>query len=297
MTKLSSAVRDFELHMRMEGKARQTIIGYVSDLNLLVSLATVHAGDSVLAFTPELVREYFLRLSARGLTMATLHRRSATLSGFAKWGLRRRLWAHDPMADAPKIKRPRNLPRPYAREEHARIMALPLDGDEKALRALLYFAGLRISEALGLRIKDAILGDDDHPGAIRVRGKGNKERVVPMAPELRAVLYDHFIARVSLPINAFVIARGDGTPWTRKMASRRTRLWGTAASVQDCEPHRFRHTCATHLIEAGWDIREVQEFLGHADIATTVVYTQITTLRLTDRMQRLGFGVAKGEQG
>jgi site-specific recombinase XerD len=172
-------------------------------------------------------------------------------------------------------------------------MALPLMGAELVLRALFYYAGLRISEVLTLRLKDAVLGDDDHPGMIRVRGKGDKERVIPIFPELRAVLFDAFVARPRDPITAFVIQRSDGRPWTRAMAERRTRAWGVAASVLHCEPHRFRHTCATHLHEAGWDIRDVQEFLGHADLSTTMVYTQVTPRRLIDSARRLPL-IAKG---
>ena len=287
MMKLSTAVHDFVLHLRMEGKAKATIVAYESDLHLLTSLATVHGGDSVLAFTTELVRDYFLALSRRDLSPATLHRRSASVSQFAKWGLRRRLWAFDPMADAPKIRKPKHLPRPYTHEEHDRIMALDLSGTERTLRALLYYAGLRISEALGLRLKDAILGDDDQPGYLRIRGKGNKDRTVPMFPELRAVLYDDFLGRPEARIQEFVFQRNGGVPWTRRMAERRTSAWGTAARVVDCEPHRFRHTCGTHLHEKGWALRDIADFLGHADMNTTMLYTKVTPRRLMESVQRM----------
>lgn len=285
--KLSTAAADFVTHLRMEGKARYTIKAYESDCNLLVSLATVHGGDSVLSFTPALVREYFLFLSRRDLKLATLHRRRCSISEFAKFGLRRRLWTIDPMLDAPRIRRPRDLPRPFTHPEHDRLMGLTLPRLEHALRAILYYAGLRISEALGLRLRDAILGDDDHPGHLRVRGKGNKERVVPMFPELRAVLYDEFLERAGEPITAFVIRRDDGLPWSAVMAQRRTREWGRRANVLKCTPHRWRHTCGTHLHERGWDIRDIQEFLGHADISTTVIYTQVTAQRLQESARRL----------
>lgn len=286
--KLSTAVHDFVTYLRLEGKARATIAAYESDCNLLVGLAAVHGGDTVLAFTPALVREYFLTLSRRDLKLSTLHRRRASIAEFARWGVRHRLWAIDPMLDAPRIKRPRHLPRPYSHDEHGRLMALSLSTDaERVLRALLYYAGLRISEILGLRLKDAVVGDDEHPGHLRVRGKGNKERVVPMFPELRAVLYDEFLRRAGESLNAFVIRRADGRPWTRVMAERRTKMWGLAASVEACEPHRFRHTCGTHLHERGWEIRQIQEFLGHADISTTVLYTQVTVKGLLEAAKRL----------
>jgi site-specific recombinase XerD len=284
---LSRAIHDFILDLRTEGKAKATITAYESDLMMLLGLAGVHGGNTVLSFTPELVRDYFRALSRRDLEMATLRRRKASISTFSKWGLHRRLWATDPVLDAPKFRKPKSLPRPYTREEHARLMALELPDEERVLRGLLYYAGLRISEALNLRLLDAVLGDDDRPGFVRVRGKGQKDRVVPMFPELRAILYDYFLARPTLQTSAFVIATHD-QPWTRKVAGRRTHQWGAAARVDNCIPHRFRHTCATHLHEAGWDIRDIQEFLGHADITTTVIYTKVTSKRLADSMKRLG---------
>lgn len=284
---LSRAIHDFVLHMRMEGKAPGTIDNYESDLMLLLGLAGVHGGNTVLAFTPALVRDYFLTLSRRNLKMSTLHRRRASISEFAKYGLRRRLWAIDPMAEAPKIKRPKTLPRPYTHQEHARLMALELPTTERVLMALIYYAGLRISEALSLTHRDAILGDDDHPASLRVRGKGNKERVIPMFPELRSLLYDFFLARPSESIKAFVIAHEDGRPWRPRSAARRAKAWGKAATVVTCTLHRFRHTCGTHLHERGWDIRDIQVFLGHVDINSTVIYTQVSPRHLHDTARSL----------
>lgn len=289
--RLSTAVHDFVMHMRSEHKSRATIVGYESDCNLLVSLATVHGGDSVLSFTPEVVRQYFLLLSKRNLKMATLHRRRASISEFAKYCLRRRFLTSDPMVHAPRIRRPKHLPRPFTHEEHQRLMALELMGSELVLRAVLYFAGLRITEAVSLRIQDAVLGDDDRLGYIRVRGKGDKERAVPMFPELRAVLYDEFVRRAYEPINAFLFRQGNEKPWTRKMAEQRTRRWGDRAHVEDCTPHRWRHTCGTHLHERGWDIRDIQEFLGHEAIQTTVLYTKVTAQKLVDAVRLKPLGV------
>jgi integrase/recombinase XerD len=295
--RLSTTVHDFVLHLRMEGKAKATIIAYESDLNLLVALASVSAGDSVLAFTPALVRDYLLALSRRDLAMSTLHRRRASVGEFAKWGLRRRLWAYDPMADAPTIKRPKHLPRPFTREEHARLMAVPLTGRALVLRGLLYYGGLRISEALTVRVRDAMLGDEDHLPTLRVRGKGNKERVIPIFPELRAVLADFFLehlteTKAERAMNEPVIMQANGRPWSRLMGERRMHEWGRAAKVEDCVPHRLRHTCGTHLHDAGWDLRDIQEFMGHADVSTTVLYTQVTAKHLTATAKRLPLTVA-----
>src|SRR5262245_17233655 len=177
--KLSTAVQQFIADCRVTLSA-STVIAYESDLNHLVALATVEAADSVLAFTPDLVRAYFLMLSKKGLKMSTLHRRRSVLGEFAKWGLKQRLWASDPMASAPTIRRPKHLPRPFAPAERDRLLALTLGAEETLIRAILFWSGLRVSEVCGLRQQDVAI----EAATLRVVGKGSKTRVVPMVPEL-----------------------------------------------------------------------------------------------------------------
>jgi site-specific recombinase XerC len=187
--KLSTAVENFLKFCREDKhQAEQTVIGYRSDLSLLVSLATVQAADSVIAFTPDLVRSYFLTLSKKGLKMATLHRRRSCLNEFAKFGQRERYWNENPVEIGQRrIKRPKILPRTYDNTERDRLLALPLVGREKVFRALLYYGGLRVTEACMLRRVDVRFGADP---AMWIMGKGSKERVVPMVPELVDVLQE-----------------------------------------------------------------------------------------------------------
>lgn len=151
--RLSKAVELFVSETRV-AKSPATATAYESDLRLLVSLSTVDAADTVFAFTPELVWAYFFRLSSKNRSMGTLHRRRASLNEFARWGLGRGLWASNPMVDAPKIKRPKYLPRPFDNDERDRLMALELPPIETVMRALLYYTGLRVSPVCGLRIAD-----------------------------------------------------------------------------------------------------------------------------------------------
>jgi integrase/recombinase XerC len=285
--KLSTAVQQFLADARV-GLSRSSQANYASDLNLLVALATFHASDSVFDFNGDLVRYYFRELSKKGLTMATLHRRRASLNMFAKWGLRRRLWAVNPMDEAPKIKRPKRLPRPYTPDEHERLMALPLTGAEAVFRGLLAYAGLRVTEACTLQIGNVRLGRPDRPGALRILGKGNKERIVPVVPELDDLLRDWMLAAGDLlDARAPFVQQRSGRPWTRRMVEQRTAAWGEVARVASCIPHRFRHSFATMMLERGATIREVQEALGHEDIATTALYLQVVNQALVDAVMRL----------
>lgn len=288
--RLSTAVDDFLTECRIT-LAPQTLENYRSDLNLLVSLASVKTGDTVLAFTPALVKTFFVTLSERNLSMSTLHRRRASVSQFAKWCLRHRLIAEDPMADTPSIKRPKKLPRPFTRDAQDKIEALVLLPQERLLRALLFSAGLRNAEVQALRVRDVTLGETEHDGVLLIHGKGKKERAVPIEPGLWHELRDYLLAAGDLRgdregrLNAFVVARPDGRPFTRKMILKRTHGWEKRAGVEAVTPHRFRHTFATRLLEGNEqgekaDLRQVQELLGHESVATTEIYTQVTAQRL-----------------
>lgn len=290
--KLSSAVERFLTDARLRGLASSTLIGYRSDLLLLVSLASVHAADSVLAFTPELVRQYFLQLSAKGLVMGTLHRRRASLSEFAKWGLRQRFWAENPMVDIPRIRRPHYLPRPFSGEELERLMALDLPLEERTLRGLLYYTGLRVTPIGQLRIGDLSFSPTTFPnglqvpGSIRALSKGGRTSVKPMHPDLWALLRDYYL-QGSMDAKAFLFAQRGGRPFSRKMIARRTRQWGRAAGVAQCLPHRFRHTFATDLLEQGADIRLIQALLDHEDLSTTALYLKVKDERTATVVMRL----------
>jgi len=283
--KLGTAAERFLIDARLRGLSPATLAAYRSDLQLLVGLASVHAADSVLAFTPELVRTYMLSLSAKGLSMSTLHRRRASIGEFGKWGRRQRLWTEDPTEGLPAIKRPKHLPRPFTGDELTRLMALPLDLTDQALRAVLYFTGLRVTPICGIRIADLSFSPTvfhnglQVPGTIRAVSKGNKTSVKPMHPQLYALLRDYYLQLTSMEPRAFLFAQKTGRPWTRKVVEKRTRRWGRAADVADCHPHRFRHTFATNLLEQGADIRLVQLLLDHEDLSTTALYTKVSDAR------------------
>lgn len=283
--RLSTAVHQYLQHRRL-GIARQTWTAYQSDLNLLVSLASVHASDNVGAFTTDLVRAFMNALSDKGLKRATLYRRCSALSAFGKWGVREKLWLSNPVDGIDRVKKPRQNPRPFTPDERRRLMELPLTGQEKAIRAVLYFTGLRVTPICGIKIKDCnfwpyemvLPGGESFmaAGAIETVGKGDKPFTCPMHPELRDILYSFVLsAHPTMKGDAFLFSRGGSIQLTRKYVERRTAKWGRAAQVRDCEPHRFRHSFATALLERGTDVRLIQVLMNHADLGTTQRYTHV----------------------
>ena len=287
--RLSRAVEEFLQERQMEGSLL-TYKAYKSDLLLLVALATTELGDNVSSFTPDLVRLYFRKKEARGLGAETRIRSRSALSEFGKWALRRRLILTNPMVEAaPRIKRPKRVPRPFTLEERARLLALALTPEQAVLRSLLYYAGLRVSEVAGLRWRAVRLSSAEQRGALRIVGKGNKERVVPMLRELDAALR----AWVALPLVQARMLAG-GLVLERKGAPIRTRRieymvakWGGRAEVANCTPHRWRHSCATLMFELGVDVRMIQRYMGHESIVTTMGYSFLSDPMMENAMKAI----------
>jgi site-specific recombinase XerD len=148
-----------------------TRTAYESNLNILVALATVRAKDTVFALTPALVRSYFVELSVKDLKLSTLHRRRASIAEFIRWGVRKRLWNADSLNEVPEIRKPKTLPRLFAEDERDRLMALTLPSEERLLRAMLYYTGLRVSAICEVRVADistskVVMAGLDWPGTI-----------------------------------------------------------------------------------------------------------------------------------
>ena len=282
--RLTRAIEDYLADCRRDKKTAGTLKTYGNSLGFLARLAMLRKRDEVGAFTPALVQEYFDLADERGNSLETLIRKKVALQGFAKWGTRKRLWTvPDPMAEAPRYRKPEKLPRPLDREDGERLMEMALDPSERALRAVLYYSGLRSAEILALRIGDVVFGDGARPGRLVVlHGKGNRQRAVPMMPELEAELGDFLMDRADP--RRFVFAKRSGAPWTYTMLRYRATRWGKQAGVTKLVAHRLRHTAATEMVEAGADIEAVQKALGHKSPATTMHYVRVADRKVEDAM-------------
>ncbi|MGC9419464.1 MAG: tyrosine recombinase XerC [Rhodovulum sp.] len=233
------------------------------------------------------MRAWMAHERGRGLGARSLARALSAVKGFFRWYGRRE--GIEPTAvlsvRAPKFRR--KLPRPLAEDAAREVLdtvgeaarAPWIAARDTAVVTLLYGCGLRISEALGLKGRDAPL-----PGSLRITGKGGKERVVPVLPAARDAV-DAYLAvcPFELPPDGplFRGARGGALNprlVARAMEQTRARL-GLPASAT---PHALRHSFATHLLGAGGDLRAIQELLGHASLSTTQAYTAVDTARLME---------------
>jgi integrase/recombinase XerD len=286
-------VLDFLAYLEFErGLSRNTLEAYRGDLLQLGRfLAERHV--SALDASPADVSDFLTRLASgdeehRAASPATIHRKSACLRSFYRHLRREGLRESDPTAALSAPRRSRKLPQVLTRGEVERLLSQPRGTDPHALRdrallELMYASGLRASEAIGLELGDV----DVEERVLRARGKGSKERIVPIGQAaLRAVGAYLERGRPQLVKNRpeqhlFVNFRGGQL--TRQGLYKIVRRHAASAGLADrMSPHTLRHTFATHLLAGGCDLRSVQEMLGHADVSTTQLYTHLSSDRLKD---------------
>jgi integrase/recombinase XerD len=228
------------------------------------------------------------RISRPPAAAATLGRKVACLRSFYRHLRREGLIEHDPTADLHGPRKTQRLPRVLTRDEVARLLREPKGTEPLALRdrallEVMYASGLRVSEVTGLELADIDLDE----GMLCARGKGSKERLVPVGRQAIAALGVYCTRGRPLLLGTrsesklFVNRRGSGL--TRqglyKIVQGHARGAGLEARMS---PHTLRHSFATHLLAGGCDLRSLQEMLGHADLATTQVYTHLSAERLKD---------------
>jgi integrase/recombinase XerD len=286
-------VLDFLAYLEYErGLSRNTLEAYRSDL-LQLGGYLQRAGVDVLAAEHEHLAGFLSELAVGGdgrlpVAAATLQRKAACLRSFYRHLRRESVIEHDPTADLRAPRKSQKLPQVLTRGEVAQLLGAPAGTDPAALRdrallELMYACGLRASEAIDLEVSDV----DLRHGVLRARGKGNKERLVPVGREAVAAVRVYLqrgrteLVGLREERRLFVNRRGGGL--TRqglyKIVQRHARTAGLDSKMS---PHTLRHTFATHLLAGGCDLRAVQEMLGHADIATTQIYTHLSAERLKD---------------
>ena len=291
--RITELMLDFLGYLELErGLSRNTLEAYRSDLQQFGQFLGERGLDPLTVGPPQLAA--FVSELADGrdgrspVAAATLQRKVACLRSFYRHLRRERLIDHDPAAELRGPRSRARLPQVLSRDEVVRLLEQPRGSSPAAVRdrALLETmdaCGLRASEVIGLELSELDLDD----GILRARGKGSKERLVPIGSKaiasLRVYLEKARPKLVGLHEEPHVFVNLRGRPLSRqglyKIVQRHA---ATAGLAHRMSPHTLRHSFATHLLAGGCDLRSLQEMLGHADIATTQVYTHLSTERLRD---------------
>jgi integrase/recombinase XerD len=268
-----------------EGLAANTLAAYRRDLTMLARWLDEHPGQALVDATETDLRAYALARHA-GSAPTSTNRRLTVFKRFFRWALRERLRDTDPTLKLDAARQPLRVPKSLSEAQVEALLAAPavdapLGLRDRGMLELLYASGLRVSELVGLKTVNVSFVEC----ALRVTGKGNKERLVPFGEE--ALLWiERYVADARPTILAgqasdALFVTGRGGPMTRQMFWKLLKAHAARAGITaPLSPHTLRHAFATHLLNHGADLRAVQMLLGHADISTTTIYTHVARERL-----------------
>jgi integrase/recombinase XerD len=304
----ADSLRPYREHLRIEcGLSANTCEHYLRDLEAFLRTAVAlgalpdgHAADD----WPELgrrglVRAHLAHLRTQGRSRATIDRHLASIRAFFRWlRLTGRVDVAPADLEAGRGGRERKLPVVLGEDMLERLLALP-DPDtergrrDRALLELIYGLGLRLAEVVGLRLGDLDLVD----GKVRVRGKGGKERLLPLCGCAEQALHDYLAGRLSpgelhdlrdgrpareLARQPVITGRGPRAIARRTVQQRVAHYARELAGLAGVSPHTLRHSFATHLLDGGAGVRVVQELLGHGHLSTTQIYTHLSRSRVRE---------------
>ncbi|WP_420858246.1 tyrosine recombinase XerC [Marivivens marinus] len=294
---LSSALDEWLDHARaLNDASDNTIKAYQSDVLGFLAFMQSHHGDAqglgpISRITVSDMRAWMASERGRGVAARSLARSLSAVKSFYRWLSDREGFEPTAVLSTRSPKFQRKLPRPLT-EDAARTMIDTVElqarepwvaARDMAVVTLLYGCGLRISEALSLTGADAPL-----PEVLRITGKGGKERIVPVLPAARAAV-DAYVAACpfepepTAPLFRGVRGKGLNPRAVQKVMEQARLQLGLPATAT---PHAMRHSFATHLLNAGGDLRAIQELLGHASLSTTQAYTAVDTARLMEVYER-----------
>lgn len=287
-------LEDYLFYLRTEkGLSANTCVNYSRDITIFTEFLRSRSLD-ILHCTPSDIITFILTQKEQGRSAASLARYLAAIRGFYGFLLQEDKLKADPTLYINTPKQDQKLP--YVISENKLIEAINNDEEQKflsirdrAIVEVLYGCGLRVSELIGLSLNDISF----NMGYIRCRGKGNKERIVPLGEPAVLLLQEYIsssrpliLARNSKPtaeVRNTMFLNSSGKPISRQGIWLILKKWAKRNGLDiNVYPHLMRHSFATHLLDNGADLRSVQEMLGHADIATTQIYTHLSRKRILD---------------
>jgi integrase/recombinase XerC len=285
---------EFLRHLALEKNASaHTVKSYREDLTQALEFVRGRSSGGaevgVARLTTRLLRAYLAWLHDQGYAKTTIARRMAAVRSWCRFLCRQGVLDGNPADGLRGPRQDKHLPHFMTEAEVERLLATPQEATplglrDRALLETIYSAGLRVSEAVGLNTDDV----DMDAGLATVRGKGKRERLALLGPRAQEALHAWLPAREAVLAarrrgQSAVFLNKNGTRLTSRSVGRLLEKYLALAGLDPrSSPHTLRHSFATHLLDRGADIRSVQELLGHRSLATTQVYTHVTTNRLQD---------------
>lgn len=290
---LEAAVGDYLNHVRAErGLSANTVAAYRRDLASYVDFLAARGIDDAADVTAVEVSEFVRQLTA-GRATSSVARHVASVRTFHQFALDEALTTTNPAADVSPPRLGQRLPKALTIDQVTRMLEAP-DRDtpdglrDAALLELLYGTGGRVSEVCGLDVDDVTVALADPDAGLRLLGKGNKERMVPLGSYARSAVDAYLVrartglARAGSGSPALLLNQRGGRLSRQSAWAAIKRAAAAAGITEEVSPHSLRHSFATHLLDGGADLRVVQELLGHSSVATTQIYTLVTIEHLRE---------------
>jgi integrase/recombinase XerC len=286
------SVHKITLNEQRESKAYEKYAATRSPGSAFPSPAKDAITDHICQGTTESVRVFLTHLGEQQYSAATMARKIATLRSFYKWADRRGVANGNPMTAIRTPRQPKRLPKAIPMEQVEKLLAAPGDGDvlsrrDRAMLETLYSTGIRVSELVGIAHDDVDFAGE----ALRIRGKGKKERIVPLGSHAIASVQRYldmlrtdprFTDAHNEPRAPLFVNKHGGRLSSRSVRRKLDKYLKQAGLDPSISPHTLRHSFATHLLDNGADLRSVQELLGHQSLSTTQVYTHLSTQSMQD---------------
>lgn len=269
----------FRRHLATERRlSKHTDSNYALDLAALVKYCDSQGIAEWRGVDGQYVRLFAARSHAGGLAPRSIQRRLSAVRSFFSFLIRERVLKNNPAIEIRAPKSARRLPQTLDADQMGRLLEIPAGGAlvarDRAIMELLYSSGLRLAELIGLKLDEIDFADR----TVRVLGKGNKARIVPVGRKAIEALRAWLKERGGLAKpdeQAFFVGR-NGRPLSPRGVQARVAYWARMQGLgQHVHPHLFRHSFASHLLESSGELRGVQELLGHADISSTQIYTHL----------------------
>jgi integrase/recombinase XerC len=290
---MDEALAEFLRHLGLEKNASpHTVKSYREDLSQAVTFfrEKLGAGAQLGQLSSRVLRAYLVWLHDQGYAKTTVARRVAAVRSWCRYLCRHGTLTANPTDGLRGPRQDKKLPHFLSEDAMERLLTAPpantpLGLRDRAILETIYSAGMRVSECVNLSLEDVDLDS----GIATVRGKGKKERLALLGPKSLKALRHWLEARQTLPLRnkEAVFVNKNGTRLTSRSVGRLLEKYLAVAGLDaKTSPHSLRHSFATHLLDRGADIRSVQELLGHRSLATTQIYTHVTTHRLQESYQK-----------
>jgi integrase/recombinase XerD len=279
---MREAIDSFLLYLATErGLSTNYQLSTRASLEAFQQWADGRGVESIARVTPSLLSEFLISEKKRGLSATSIKLQAVALRIFFRFLTARARIPADPAEKLPLPRLPQTLPQPLSQHQITKLVDAPagdtpLEVRDRALLELLYACGLRIAEACSVRLENL----DEEGGVIRVTGKGNKTRLIPVGRAALEALKSYLACGrpklVSPKSGGEIFLSVRGHALTPARIWQLVRHYAAIAGIEEAiHPHQLRHSFATHLLAGGADLRIIQEMLGHASIATTQIYTQV----------------------